>query len=395
MGKKHNNIIKIISFAVLILLFIVPAVQSKADTASAISIGVIDYENDTMQIYKNGNSTVYYSTDKETWTEVEAAFNRANGFYTMDISWISATSEVTLYFKGDVVKTRKAIIIPAQNSEFKVIYDKVEGEFIFEDTGDAEYFEWRKTADYTWTKVSLDECSSSYTNFITTMEYLRVNGASIIFRLPQEAGTGISNPGKRPSITDTIAVTVRSAAPTVKVNSSKLTLNTTTAMEYYDSSAGVWVECESTMSLEDITPKVLYENGAKEITLMLRKAATTSAPYSKTQYLTIPAQDAKPTIGDNSSDITYYYLNSKLILQFNKASVTNVYEYTIVKSNSTFRPASANWKAVNSTKLITLSVSTAPDDCMIYIRKKGTDANITKGIALILSSAINSFTVKY
>ena len=80
-----------------------------------------------MQIYKNNNATVYYSTDKENWTEVEAPYNSSNGYYTIDISWVSATSDVSLYFKGDIVKTIKTIILPAQNSEFQVTYDKIEG----------------------------------------------------------------------------------------------------------------------------------------------------------------------------------------------------------------------------------------------------------------------------
>ena len=382
-------------FCLLTLLFFLPAVSTKADTVSVVSIGAIDYESLTMQIYNNNNNIVSYSTDKSNWTDVEGAYSNANSSYTMDISWISVTSDVTLYFKGDVVKTVKSITLPAQNKDFSIIYNKAEGEFTFNEIGDANCFEWRKSSDYSWTTVSLDETSTSYLEFNTKMGQLRVKGASIIFRLPQEKGTGSGNPGTRQSSEKTISITIRGTAPTVKVNSSKMTINTTTAMEYCDLLTGLWVECEGAMSLEEIAPKTLYENGGNSVTLMIRKTATSSAPYSKTQYLTIVGQAAAPVLGDSSSDVTYYYLNSKLVMQFNNASSTNIYEYAIVKSSSTFSLTSASWKSVATTKILTLSTNSAPDGCKIYIRKKGTDGNISAKTSVILSSAVNSFTVKF
>lgn len=82
-------------------------------------------------------------------------------------------------------------------------------------------------------------------------------------------------------------------------------------------------------------------------------------------------------------------------MRFNKASSSNIYEYAIVKANSTLNLSTAKWTSVSSTKLIKLSKTTAPAGCMIYVRKKGTNANATKGIELVLSSAVNSFTVNY
>lgn len=393
---KNNNKFIIIGMILLLLVYcITPAAVSTAAIATAVSIGAIDYENLTMQIFYNNNSVVYYSTDSNTWTEVEGSYNSSSGSYSIDISWVPVSSDVTFYFKGDTVKTVKSVTIPAQNTDFSVDYDKVEGEFTFNETGDTDYFEWRKTSDYNWVTVSLDEASSSYKAFLSTMEKLRVKGASIIIRLPQDTGTGISDVGSRPSKEATVAIVARGTAPTVKINSSKLTINTTSALEYYDPSSDLWIECDGAMYLGDIAPTTLYENGGKTVTLKIRKAATSSAPYSKTSIITIPGQAAAPTIGDSSKDITYYYLNSKLVLQFNNASTTNIYEYTVVKAGYDLDITTSSWKSVSSSSTITLSASSAPVNCMIYVRKKGTDENSSTNTRLVLSSAVNSFTVTY
>lgn len=376
-----------------IMLCSTPALIAKAETASAITFGTINYELLTMQVFNNNNTIVYYSTDNSTWTEVDGAYNGTTKSYSMDISWISNTSDATLYFKGDVFKTIKTITLPMQNNTFDVNFDKVEGSFTFNNAEESDVFEWRKSSDYNWQTVDMEENSSTYTKFLTMIEKFRVSGATIVLRLPQVIGTGVNNVGMRPSKEDSITIAARANAPTVKVNSSKLTLTTTTIMEYYDTTNGLWLECSGTMHLEDIAPDVLYENGATATTLKIRKTATTSSTYSKTQNLYIPAQKAAPVIGDSSSDVTYYYMNSKLMLQFNKASATNMYEYAIIKEYADFNVSTAAWKAVKATNVLTLSSSVAPNGCTVYVRKKGTDA--ATNISLVLASATNSFTVKY
>ncbi len=369
--------------------------KASAAAASAITFGTIDYENLTLQVYNNNNDIVYYSADNTNWEELDAAYNNSSSSYFMDISWVSTTNDTLLYFKGDTVKTVKQITLPAQNTDFMAEYNKVDNEFTFSSMDDANYFEWRKAANYYWNKVSFVESSASYQNFMDTIEGFRLKGAKIIIRIPQIMGTGVTNVGSRPSTEISITIPSQSAAPSVKVNSSKLTLNTSTSMEYYDTGSGLWMECESTMLLSEIAPSVLYENGASPVTLSIRKEATTSSPYSKTLKLKIPAQAAAPTIGGSSYDVTYYYLNGKLVLQFNNASSSNPYEYAIIRYDDDFFVEKANWKTVTSSALMTLTTSVAPDDCTIYVRKKGTDENSNMNIPLVLSSAVNSFTVTY
>ncbi|MBP1756064.1 MAG: hypothetical protein H6Q59_2462 [Firmicutes bacterium] len=380
---------------VALLYFCLPLQSASAAEASAISFGAVDYENLTMQVYNNYNNVIYYSTDNSTWSELEGSYNTSGKVYSIDISWVSSSSDETLYFKGDVVKTVKSITLPMQNSTIAVDYDRVEGEFTFSEVEEADYFQWRKITDYNWNTVSLNENSSSYKSFLTTMEYMRVKGAKILIRTPQVIGTSANDVGMRPSSEVTITIPARGTAPSVKINTSKLKLSTTPAIEYYDASNDLWIECDGSMSIEDIAPKALFRNGGSSVTLLLRKSATISSAESKIQKLVIPGQTAAPTIGGSSSDVTYYYLNSKLVLQFNKASDTNIFEYAIVDEDVDYDPADFSWKQVNTTKIINLSAATAPRGCSVYVRRKGTDENASKNIPSILSSDANRFTVTY
>ncbi len=378
-----------------LILWLLPADRALAAEASAVSFGTVNYELLTLQVYNNNNNVVYYSEDNSTWSEIEGGYNNDAKAYNFDISWVSDTKDVTLYFKGDIVKSVKAITLPMQNSSISVEYDKVEGEFTFSEVEESDYFEWRKATDYYWNKVSFTETSSSYQSFLATMENLRTKGAKIIIRTPQVIGSGAGNVGMRPSAEITITIPARIAAPSVKVRTSKLTLTTTTALEYYDEESEVWVECERDMSIEELAPKALYQNGGKSVTLLFRKSATRSAAHSKTQKLIIPGQTGAPTLGGSSSEVTYYYVNSKLVMQFNRASTKDIYEYCVVRDGGELDPARASWKAVSKSSLMTVSRSTAPDGSTIYIRRRGTDENTNKNVAMVLPSAMSSFTVSY
>ncbi len=389
LSDKMNNCMKA-ALLLLLLIAIAPAIPAKAGTATAVSVGTADYEELTLQVFNNHNSIVFYSVDQLNWTEVEGSYEA--GVYLMDISWVSSSDDVTLYFKGDSNTNVTSITIPMQNNDFKVTFDKVEGTFTFENTELSETFEWRKASDYSWNSVSLDEGSSSFQAFLNTVEAFRVKGAKLILRLPQETGNARDS-GSRSSKEVTVTISARADAPNVSVNASNLTLNTTTAMEYYDASTDIWIECSRGMTVEEIAPEVLYQNGSKSVTLKLRTAATEKNPHSKTTLLTIPGQQAAPRIGGNTEDISYYYVNSKLTMVFNLASTTNQYEYTIIKPDMEFDAAKARWTTVSKSKPMTLTNATAPNGSTVYVRKKGIAASSSKNISLSLSSAITSFDV--
>lgn len=392
---KRKLVFSIGALLVLMLLQMVqlPEMSAAAANAEAIEIGLIDYDALTMVVYTNGNSIVYYSTNKSTWYEVEGLKNAENTAYLMDISWVSAAAETTLYFKGETVEEVVSVTLPKRNTSLKVKYDKAAISFEFDNIEDAETFEWRKSTDYTWYTVSMETESASYQRFMEMVEGMLGKGGKLVFRTPQVVGTGEAEVGTRPSKEVTVSLAKRANAPSVKVYQDKLTVNTTEKMEYYDANKDEWIACTKSMTIKELAPEALYENGGESVVLQVRTAATEKKSYSKTAYLTIPGQKAPVSLGDSTKEVSYWYQDGKLMLQFNQASSTATYSYAVVKAGQEFDPSTAKFKAVKNNKVIKLSASAAPVGSTIYVRKSGTAYSASKGVALVLASAENSFVV--
>lgn len=397
---KHSKI-NIIKFFGCLVLFIIAAVMmpstlaKAADDAKTVSVGIIDYDSLTMEILSNKNTTLYYSTDKTNWYEVSGHANAASTGYYMDISWVSQNSEVTIYLKGDTDTTVNSVTLAARDTGLKVTFDKIEEDFSFENCDDASYFQWKKATDYTWHTVLLDTSSASYRSFLSTVQGFLVKGAKLTIRIPQTIGRSESVVGNRPSKEVIVTLTKRANAPSVSVNASKMMLNTSEKMEYYNASTNQWIECDSKMTVEDIAPAALFKNGAKTVSIKIRTAATSSKSYSKTATIKIPGQGAAPTIGGTTSDVSYYYQNKKIVLVFNNASATNVYSYAIVKPGDEFDVTKASFTQIKNSKPKMLSQSTVPDGSTIYIRRQGINANASKYIELKLSSETSTINVSY
>ena len=397
---NHNYIqklLRILAFA-LVTVALIPFAKVKAEettTKTAVSVGLIDYDALTTQVNLNGNVLAYFSTDKNIWYEVDGNISTDNKSVFMDISWVLSTADKTLYLKGDKVDTVISVTLPAKDTTFKVIYSKADSDFTFDNYDEATSFEWKKASDYKWKLVSFDESSTTYKKFLKEIESLLLRGGKINFRIPQVMGRSETSPGSRPSKEVTITLTKRANAPSVKVNASKLSINTTTAMEYYSESAKKWIDCDKDMLLEDIAPSVLLKKGAKTVTLKIRVAATEKASYSKTAILTIPGQKAAPSIGGSGSDISYWYQNGKLVLQFNKASSTSTYGFAIVKPGQDFDVETTKFMSVSNTKGKIIALSAAPEGSVVYIRKLGNNENTAKNISLELASELASFKVTY
>ncbi len=389
---KHNKTTRII-LLILTVLLVIPVGRAQAEDTFPVSFGTVNYEELTINIYTGNNPITYYSIDKVNWTEVEGSYDNASKSYLMDISWIKETEDATLYLRGSKNQSIRQITLPAQNSSIKVIYDRANGEVSFDDVGEAVSFEWRKASDYHWKQVNLEESSASYMNFLTELDSLSAMGAKIAIRTPQIIGTGSNDPGMRPSKEVSISITKRPNAPNIRLNSNNMTLNTTDYMEYYDSATASWKDCNKAMTILQIAPQTLYTKGSRTVTLMIRTAQTASTPYSKTAYLTINGQSGAPVFGDNSADVTYYYMNGKLVLQFHKVTDVVKYEYTIVKSGAAYDAAKASWRVVSSNNLMSLTKVTAPEDSRIYVRKKGIDG--TNSTPAELASVAAYFTVHY
>lgn len=399
MMKKIISKLTVAVFAITLALIFGGSVEAFADeTPSAVTIGATDYEMLTMKINKNGNSILYFSTDgKKTWNEVDGIADAGNpDCITMDISWASSTSNTDIYFKGNKNTTVIKVQLPKQISTFKVKFDKVNSNFEMSGYEDRDYFYWRKSTDYNWQRVPFDTGSAEYASFIEQIKTLRIKGSKLFFKLGQIAGTGINDMGARPSKEVSVAISKLNAAPSVKVNITKLTLNTKITMEYsLTTSSDVWLDCTKNMELEDIAPEVFYgSTKGQDVSIKFRVAATESKAASLETLLTVSAQEAAPTIGDSSAKVQVYTDKGKVVLKFKDASKTLPYEYCVIKPDQTFDLSKARWKSVTKAKEIKLSEKTAPSGSEIYVRYKGVNANAAKKIEMKLPSDYAVYEVK-
>lgn len=415
MKKTAKYILGLILVAAMVI-FVAPQLSTRAASAGEVDVVEIDYEQLTAKIIKNGNSIVYYSTDsKKTWIEVEGTTmtgaaagygGTGTSYILMDISWISATAQTTVYFKGDRDTKIITVKFPKQNTSFKATFNKVDGDFTFKNYDDATTFMWRKSTDYNWRTVALPDVGGNgnanlgidaYQTFLKQIENMRVKGGKICIRTGQTTVTGnnAADPGSRPSKETTVSISKRASAPSAKLNVSKLTINTKDTMEYLSGNA--WVSCDKNMELEDLAPEVFYNTTAKtkgsDALLQIRNAETDKKPYSNIKLISIAAQEAPPTIGDSSADMTWYRLNGKIIFKFNKATKTVPYEYCIIKAGADSDKMS--WRAVKNNKEIKISEKSLPSGSTVYVRIKGVAESTSKGIPAKLPSAMAEFTVTY
>ena len=403
MKKRIFPIILMAMLLVLTSLFF-PAVKVNAeDAATAVSVGEIDYEQFTMELKYNGNSFILMSTDgKKTWNEVEGEISGAGNekAITIDISWASPSSNVKLYFKGNSNKTETEIVLPKQDTSFKVKFDKITSDFTMTNGTGATSFYWRKSTDSQWKEVPFETSSEEYKAFLKEVESLRFKGAKLVFRTGQVKGNGAENVGNRPSKEINVSITKYSAAPKIKPNVTKLTLNTKDTMEYtLDLAGDKWTSCEKNMDLTQVAAGAFIGNAgdATPVTVYFRVAQTEKKAASLICSLTIPAQTKGPDVSANGTDVkcTENTDKQKYEFSFLTASATNALEYCIITPSGTFDLTKAKWRPVKKSKTISVSKKSAPDGTVVYFRFKGVAENVAKGIELQLPSEYKTFTVKW
>ncbi|MDE7299969.1 MAG: hypothetical protein K2N94_14305, partial [Lachnospiraceae bacterium] len=357
---------------------------------------LIDYETLWLVVDGNGNQKVYY-TDKEKsgWTE---AFMAADKKFHIDISWLKSTGETTVLLKGDVCDEIVKLTLPAKYTKLKAKFNKANGTIDITNIPDGvTTFQWRKATSYEWHTAQIADASKVGSAFWYELEKMRVSGAALYLRLPPVQGKAATDGtfvnGSRPGKEIKVSVAKRSNAPKLKVDVTKLTVSTKKTMEYSLDDGVTWKQAEDKMELSKLAPGALG-SGAKSVKIAFRTAATSKNGYSKTVYLTIPAQAAGPVIGTaQGAEVVYSSDSAKFYLTFSKASKDVKYEYTVVQSGATLNALKASWKAVSSSKQISVSAKTAPAGSTIYVRKKGTSE--TSKLPLELPSAMTAIVVSY
>lgn len=372
------------------------------EEAKAVEVVYIDFEQGMIQIKANHNTKVYYSdASQKTWNVLEGG--KSGDILTMDISWISAAKDYELNLKGSDDETVVSVDLPKYNSKLKVKFDKVDGTLEFTNEEGATEFEWRKAAAVdSWAKAPIDLSKTEQKEvqeFLKEIEAMRVKGGKIQVRIPQKAITSKDAVGSRPSKIVTVSVTKRGNAPSVKVVSNSMQVNTTDKMEYkVISVAGSpqadakWTVCDKKMSLSNMAPQVLNVSGSsvgQDVIVAVRKAETEKAAYTKSSYLTIPAQPGAPEASSFSTSKT----SSKFSLIIGDATKYTPYQYAVVAKGDTKSDSDLKWKTVSSAKEVSFNIKKYPEGSTIYVRTKG--ENLSKKTELKLPSAYTTISISY
>ncbi|MDE6874510.1 MAG: hypothetical protein K2P87_08635 [Lachnospiraceae bacterium] len=351
----------------------------------------VDFEELWLEVDAGDNTAVYYSDRaKKVWSE---ALPGADGNYLIDISWIKGTSAAEITLKGDKNEEVVSVQLPARESKYKIKFDKVKGVLTFTYLPDSvTEIQWRKATSYDWQTVSVEDAVDPDSEFAEELDKLRVAGASIYVRTAgsecELEADGTLDAGIRPGKEIKLSITKRGSAPKVKIDGSRLTLNTTNSMEYSTDGGRTWEPAEKKLALSKVAPGALGAS-AQDVVVWIRKKATSRSPYSKLFVLEVPAQRSAPA----GAEVTYESRDGKFWLTFTQASKTSPYEYTVVKAGNTLDISKASWKSVVAAKTISVSEKTAPAGSKIYVRKKTVKQTTTTEFEL--ASATMEISVSY
>lgn len=397
----------------VLLVFILVCGFFEAGTAYAasesVSVYEIDYDNETLKVKANsGDTKIFFasSSSSSKWDVVYGELD-SNKMITMDISWASKSSNVVFYLKGDVSDTPVKVTLPKQSSSFKASLNVASNTVNFSNLGTETIVYWRKSVSSAWTE--LDTASASaMKDFQNQLERFSLQGITLYFRTKQVMGSAEAA-GARPSKEVKLTVSKRAAAPSVAADYSKLTISAKEGMEYKKSDSGEWMAVSgSSLSILTAAPELINGSGSEleEVSIDVRTKATSSKVASQTTTLVIPAQE--DTDGRN---IAIQYSGSAQCrlsisdlrkddntIELKGASSSNIYEYTIVKSDEIFNVSQAAWTSVATTEPVNITSTKAPKGSTVYIRKRATSTALaTKPVEIVIgdypdSSSINGIT---
>lgn len=396
MNKKKLWNLLVTLAAIVFVIVGAGVIHVFADTKS-VSVTEIDYENLTLTVKANEEDTrVFFATTKNAavWEELPGGVDE-NQQATMDISWMSVSSNVSLYLKGDKSKAVVKVIVPKQNTKFKAKFNIVDNTVNFFNMKDAKEVYWKKSNSTEWILFQNDD-EAEKKEFANMIESFCANGITLQFRTAQVKGTSAEEVGARPSAISSVTITKRASAPSVSLNYNTLMFGVKKTLEYKLSDSEIWSEVTSAkLYLEDVIPNAIYDeslqtdNSEKTIPIEFRTKATSSKVASQICKLEVPVQER--TLLDN---VVFSYTSSrqckiKIIEKelfdgtvIPAASSENPYEYTIVKGGDTFNVHTAKWNTIVS-KTTKISSSIAPKNSKIYLRKKATNNKLaTKAVVV-------------
>lgn len=398
--------------------------------ATPVQVDKVDYSNENLIVANNGNSKIYYATDTEASRDMWECIPADSGnLTTIDISWLSPTTESIIVIKGDQDATKSKVVIRKKTEKLTLTIDysnidnldpdksiaSLVNIMTTEGTGEKPIefkdLEWRKGDNGQWQNAEA-------TLKVAPVEKFLVRGAYIYFRIVAVDDTGNGGIfdgtiGRRYSNVYKVKIPKKAAKIVTGVDGSKFTAAIPYGKEYRvtvtnsDSTRTVskWIKITDkatrTVSLTELADSVGIEaNGTtKAFPAMLvdvRSYATSKTASSKITTIDLDAQrklNEDIQLGDpdltqpQSNDDIYvsYFGNSYITLTIPNASVDLPYEYCFVKNGAEFDLAHASWSAVTKGTGVKILASKALQDSTIYVRQK----EIKSKTATATSSAIS------
>ncbi|MDE7299933.1 MAG: hypothetical protein K2N94_14125 [Lachnospiraceae bacterium] len=372
----------------------------RADAASpSLKVTKIDYEAETITIESDaGDVRLFYSDGKmKNWECAYGTFSSKQ--YVLDISWVSKTKDYTLSLKGDKSETPISVVLPKQQSNFKVTFDCLKQQLVFTNAGSGTIY-WRKADSTTWNLIGTATASQQAT--IDIFQRFYAKGVALCFRVGQVEGVlsnGKLSPGSRPSKEVKLKITKQATEPKISVNAVKLIASTTDKMEYQLDGTGEWKACtKNGLKLDEIAAAALSKEAAKDVTIAVRVAATEKKLASAARQIFVKAREAAPGNVEHKfksyTTLTVSVADKKdeegNVIE-KAASKSNPYEYTIVKEGEEFKD-DASWTAITAAEIV-LTAEKAPTGSSVYVRKKS--AYYSDGVFRFASEPVSFKVDKY
>ena len=384
-------------------VFLTGTLSVRAD--NSVTVAEINYQASYIKVQLNSGDTVLQISDgkQKKWETVVA--EPEGGIVTMDISWISVTKDYILSLRGDSSTTPVKITIPKQDKNFKATYSPLDGIKFTGDNG--ADIEWKKKDGATWKRYPKENPAS----FNNKIEGMINKGATLMFRTVGVNGSG-TNAGTRPSKEVSVTIKAKTAAPTVKIDESKMSIPFKKNTEYRvcDENGNVqpgtnWINpgADEDKALSEIASAAMVNEttgeAGKDVFFQFRLAKTATTQVSKIATVKIPGQ--KPMTDAEKNGIKLKYdSTSTLQLTIESASSKEVFEYCIITHKDQLDGKtidglkSLTWNGVTDGKAITINKTQADEGSLIYVRKKAKGKQGEDGYELP-SPSIKIAEVKY
>lgn len=447
MMNEKRNMLKGLIIATLTILgvFFFP---SQAVFAAAPTIYEVNYEDENIIIQNNGNETIYFASEidagKGNWEAMNADRDSDGSLATysvLDFSWLSPSVSNILMIKGENdpnnQSMKRIIIMPkASKLEITINYlniDKLNQTDtiatllnIMSTEGNGKYpvnfndLEWKKGSGGKWKDIN--------NLTVAQLEKYQIMGANLYFRIKakNDSISGSVEPdgtkGRRASDEKVLKIVKKSPSVAVGVDGKSFTADIKYGKEYritVNGTSSKWIQivdrAVKNVPLKDMIKNVTagsYDGISKDkafpaMVIEMRNYSSAKGPASKVSTISLKAQRTleeniiegeAPTNATSGIYVSYNGI-SNINLTIPSASLTDQYEYCVVKPGETFNLERTVWTAVTKNTPVKIVASKAVDGGTLYVRQKEIKAKAatktSEAVAFELASTCAKFVISY